>query len=256
MILSQPPTYSQQLVTKFSMMTFSQRFYPLLRDDVSWKKSPFSSGCQVEGLHSNYRCQETVSKLILLPSIHIQSPLSLFPRSKSPTKAGASCKAKVVFWNGHWMAISSQIITVAERLITPPMIHSLKRTNIAAHPPKKQMQVEVTLEKSSSPSNFNRGFATVSGKAKMFQKQTLLKIHTMTFKNAFLKAGLRSPCFYHPNSNPTSYSFVKFARKNCTSWRHVKSWICSNELVIARHLVIILESDDKSFSPDFGGRKI
>ena len=178
------------------------------------------------------------------------------PRSKSPTKAGASCKAKVVFWNGHWMAISSQIITVAERLITPPMIHSLKRTNIAAHPPKKQMQVEVTLEKSSSPSNFNRGFATVSGKAKMFQKKTLLKIHTMTFKNAFLKAGLRSPCFYHPNSNPTSYSFVKFARKNCTSWRHVKSWICSNELVIARHLVIILESDDKSFSPDFGGRKI
>lgn len=117
------------LVTKFSMMIFSQRFYPLLRDDVSWKKSPFSSGCQVEGLHSNYRCQETVSKLILLPSIHIQSPLSLFPRSKSPTKAGASCKAKVVFWNGHWTAISSQIITVAERLITPPMIHTLKRTN-------------------------------------------------------------------------------------------------------------------------------
>lgn len=192
----------------------------------------------MEGLHSNYRCQETVSKLILLPSIHIQSPLSLFPRSKSPTKAGASCKAKVVFWNGHWMAISSQIITVAERLITPPMIHTLKRTNIAAHPPQKKMQVEVTLEKSSSPSNFNRWFATVSGKVKMFQKKTLLKINTNDVKKCLSKSWLEISMFLplDPNSNPTSYSFVKFARKNCTSWRHVKSWIFSNELVIARHL--------------------
>ena len=146
------------------MMTFSQRFYPLLRDDVSWKKSPFSSGCQVEGLHSNYRCQETVSKLILLPSIHIQSPLSLFPRSKSPTKAGALCKAKVVFWNGHWIAISSQIITVAERLITPPMIHTLKRTNIAAHPPKKKMQVEVTLENLPVPQILIGGLLQFQGR--------------------------------------------------------------------------------------------
>lgn len=152
----------------------------------------------MEGLHSNYRCQETVSKLILLPSIHIQSPLSLFPRSKSPTKAGALCKAKVVFWNGHWMAISSQIITVAERLITPPMIHTLKRTNIAAHPPKKKMQVEVTLEKSSSPSNFNRWFATVSGKVKMFPKKTLLKINTNDVKKCLSKSWLEISRFLPP----------------------------------------------------------
>ena len=33
--------------------------------------------------------QASVSKVILLPSIQVQSPLSLLPRSKSPRKAGA-----------------------------------------------------------------------------------------------------------------------------------------------------------------------
>lgn len=82
--------------------------------------------------------------------------------------------------------------------VNHPTYDTLPETNQhRCAPPQKKDASRGNFRKSSSPSNSNRGVATVSGKVKMFQKKTLQKIHTMTSKNAFLKGGLRSPCFYH-----------------------------------------------------------